>query len=435
MSNYDRRQPPRQGAQRPTSQGREGAARRQGQRPGVDARRQPRPAPNRASRYRDEYYGNTRRNGPVRGHERKRRSGCLATLLLLFTFLIGVFFGIYAVVRYDVLSYMPETIRATLNKESIVLTPLVTPTALPEATEEPFAAEDVDDLMDLFRDVLPAEDDAEGWEEEMTEETPEPVQATPEPQVQPTPAPAAQEKVYVSYKNGDRDDEIIGIQEKLKELNYLDDTADGIFGGKTETALKAYQQAEGLEQTGIADEATQKALFGIVDEPEMEVTPEPAAQEQTAEASEPVSITNIALSFGERAEIANYCAITLNQYRFDYDVWPSVEDEDVIQNFFSTDTAETTFLYIDGEIENMSEGPIGAKDFTCSIYTNTQDYPGLVGLEYDDGTQLSNEALLEPGEKTRIVLLIEVPTGMKDSEEPIVALLGAKDTIYQITVR
>ena len=49
-------------------------------------------------------------------------------------------------------------------------------------------------------------------------------------------------------------------QEKLIEMGYLKDKADGILGLKTAAALQAYQKDQGLPETGILDEETQEAM-------------------------------------------------------------------------------------------------------------------------------------------------------------------------------
>ncbi|MBR0462965.1 MAG: murein L,D-transpeptidase [Clostridia bacterium] len=51
------------------------------------------------------------------------------------------------------------------------------------------------------------------------------------------------------------------VQRKLILLNYLNDMADGVFGVNSETALKAFQDVNGLEPSGVADRLTQNALF------------------------------------------------------------------------------------------------------------------------------------------------------------------------------
>lgn len=69
------------------------------------------------------------------------------------------------------------------------------------------------------------------------------------------------EAVYDSVARADRGERVSEIQQALTDLGYLNDTVDGIFGGKTEAAVQAAQAAAGLEQTGVADNAFQHALF------------------------------------------------------------------------------------------------------------------------------------------------------------------------------
>ena len=70
---------------------------------------------------------------------------------------------------------------------------------------------------------------------------------------------------YVAYQRGDRDAEdsagILMIQTKLIELGYLRDSADGVYGLNTETAVEAFQRNNGLDETGVADEETQEKLL------------------------------------------------------------------------------------------------------------------------------------------------------------------------------
>ena len=50
------------------------------------------------------------------------------------------------------------------------------------------------------------------------------------------------------------------VQQQLISLGILNDKADGIYGPKTEAALKAFQARSGLPQTGLPDPATLNAL-------------------------------------------------------------------------------------------------------------------------------------------------------------------------------
>lgn len=94
-----------------------------------------------------------------------------------------------------------------------------------------------------------------------------------------TPAPTATPVVYTPLQKGDKSDAVLKLQERLYRLGYLNDDRDGAFGGKTQTALKVFQERAGLEATGIADSNTQTVLFSD-NAPYAEgiTTPTPAAQ-------------------------------------------------------------------------------------------------------------------------------------------------------------
>lgn len=51
------------------------------------------------------------------------------------------------------------------------------------------------------------------------------------------------------------------LQERMVELGYMRGKIDGIFGERSQAALKLFQSFNGLEATGEADEATRAALF------------------------------------------------------------------------------------------------------------------------------------------------------------------------------
>src|SRR5215207_9424415 len=50
------------------------------------------------------------------------------------------------------------------------------------------------------------------------------------------------------------------LQQTLREGGFYRDTVDGIYGNKTELALVAFQQENGLAQTGKIDEGTWRGL-------------------------------------------------------------------------------------------------------------------------------------------------------------------------------
>lgn len=59
------------------------------------------------------------------------------------------------------------------------------------------------------------------------------------------------EKVQRILRHQTAGQDVVMLQLKLKELGYFNGRADGLFGLATQDAVKAYQQAKGLEPTGV----------------------------------------------------------------------------------------------------------------------------------------------------------------------------------------
>ena len=62
-----------------------------------------------------------------------------------------------------------------------------------------------------------------------------------------------------TLKYGSKGDEVRRLQEQLNSLGY-NLSADGVFGGQTQSAVKQYQQANNLSVDGIAGNQTWGAL-------------------------------------------------------------------------------------------------------------------------------------------------------------------------------
>jgi len=67
-------------------------------------------------------------------------------------------------------------------------------------------------------------------------------------------------RVTPGAKRNDRGDSVKWVQRGLIRLGWLSGSADGIFGAKTEAALRAFQGDAGLEESGVADLQTLRAL-------------------------------------------------------------------------------------------------------------------------------------------------------------------------------
>lgn len=67
---------------------------------------------------------------------------------------------------------------------------------------------------------------------------------------------------YSTLEKGSKGDDVQSLQQRLIDLHYLNDKADGSYGNKTKAAVEKFQRTVGFEVTGIADPVTQAALFG-----------------------------------------------------------------------------------------------------------------------------------------------------------------------------
>ena len=76
-----------------------------------------------------------------------------------------------------------------------------------------------------------------------------------------TEATATTTNLYETLKKGDQGTSVKTLQEKLKALGYLTGAADGKYGAGTETAVKSFQKAAGLTETGTADPETLSAVY------------------------------------------------------------------------------------------------------------------------------------------------------------------------------
>ncbi len=67
------------------------------------------------------------------------------------------------------------------------------------------------------------------------------------------------------WQAGDQGEKVSWIQERLKELEYLDREPTGIFDEATAEALKLFQQDHSLLKTGMADNTTMKMLETVTE--------------------------------------------------------------------------------------------------------------------------------------------------------------------------
>ena len=105
----------------------------------------------------------------------------------------------------------------------------------------------VDGIAGSDRDVLYSDDAPHAKKaEEATQPTEEATQPT-EPE---------EKAPVIIAQNGDFSEEVINIQQKLLDLGYFGMQPTGFYGDITEEAIKAFQTQNGLEDTGILDDAS-----------------------------------------------------------------------------------------------------------------------------------------------------------------------------------
>lgn len=69
-----------------------------------------------------------------------------------------------------------------------------------------------------------------------------------------------QEAQAAAYRKGSSGEVVTQIQKKLKNWGYYSGTVDGVFGEKTEEAVKAFQKKNGLTADGVVGSKTLAAL-------------------------------------------------------------------------------------------------------------------------------------------------------------------------------
>jgi len=94
------------------------------------------------------------------------------------------------------------------------------------------------------------------------------------------PGPGARERTLPLadgvLQNGERGEEVRALQASLNQLGFRDgqgaelETRSGIYGGKTQEAVRAFQVANQLEATGTADARTREAIVQQLALPEQE---------------------------------------------------------------------------------------------------------------------------------------------------------------------
>ena len=107
--------------------------------------------------------------------------------------------------------------------------------------------------------------------------------------------------------NGSRGEEVRQLQQALIDLKYLKGTADGVFGNKTENAVRAFQKKNKLSVDGLAGTKTRELILRLAEQiyaPQVISAPEPEAASKVPDTSDKSSASSSGKLFG-----GNYTAI------------------------------------------------------------------------------------------------------------------------------
>lgn len=80
----------------------------------------------------------------------------------------------------------------------------------------------------------------------------------------------APEPTKLTLRTGSRGEDVRILQENLRQLGFLNDAADGIFGTNTNAAVRSFQKAQGLSVDGVVGAGTWAALGAAMPQEEEE---------------------------------------------------------------------------------------------------------------------------------------------------------------------
>lgn len=162
-------------------------------------------------------------------------------LLLINGFMVGSADGIIGEgTETGIAEFKNYIYNSAASAYAAYTTPAPTPQATLAPDEQPVA-------LDIPLDAV--DTSVNGYDGEITDEILKFV--TGEYQFQP---------YQYTVQSGSEGPEVFRVQRRLRQLKYLY-KPDGSYGGLTEIALKYFQRKHGLNETGIADQATQEMLF------------------------------------------------------------------------------------------------------------------------------------------------------------------------------
>ena len=219
-------------------------------------------------------------------------------------------------------------------------------------------------------------------------------------------------------KKGSKGDTVKEIQEKLIELGFLDDKADGVFGSNTKQAVELFQEDRGLDITGEIYQIDYDALFAPEETatPEPVETPEPTNTPEPTDTPEPTATpTPKPTSFitDDGWCVSDDGIIEIKGISFDEDKYPvySLSVQLRLDGSTLSDIISYSYDFSSEIAEVVSKNTVlQNRKVKVSLLDN------IYSLEHDSGTVYYAYAMTETGSsiKTRIKATIDLATVFPD---------------------
>ena len=173
-------------------------------------------------------------------------------------------------------------------------------------------------------------------------------------------------KKLTSLKEGDKNEDVKKLQQRLIELKYLTGKADGVFGSGTTKAVTAFQMAAGITCDGIAGITTQEKLYAS-SAPVAPSTPQNEANNTTKNDDSKNTSTNESNTTAKEGEPQGAIAETQTKGNVVLeDWWSGVINKKIARgsNFSIkfVSTGETIDMYRKGGTNHLDAEPLTAKD-------------------------------------------------------------------------
>ncbi|MBQ9032560.1 MAG: peptidoglycan-binding protein [Parasporobacterium sp.] len=194
---------------------------------------------------------------------------------------------------------------------------------------------------------------------------------------------------------GSTGDAVIRVQQALADLGYLDSAIDGYYGPVTESAVLAFQNANGLYVDGVAGPMTQDALFAGTAVPALGGESK-APGEETEETSKPAGQTDYEyLMIGSAGEAVVRLQKTLKELGY----LDAPADGDYGQYTASAVSAfqQANGLYVDGEAGPMTQAVLYSEDAEEVPEVSLEGTETLTIGSEGEKVRLLQEALAELG--------------------------------------